>query len=84
MNDYNRKFDAIDIMPKYLTMINSELVKVTTYLRDGVKVAIVMEDKELSEKLATFYIQADELSKDFQKLSGMIAQRRNNVYTNKN
>ena len=50
----------------------SDLMKVTHYLRDGVKVAIVAEDKELSEKLAGYFVQADELTKDFQTLTRKI------------
>lgn len=68
----SKKDDAIGVLPKYLTIIESDLMKVAHYLKDGVKVAIVAEDKELSEKLAAFYVQADELSKDFQTLTRKI------------
>lgn len=70
----SRKDDAIAIIPKYLTMIESDLMKVSHYLKDGIKVAIVAEDKDLSEKLAAHYIVADELTKDFQKLTRRIVE----------
>lgn len=68
----SKKEDAIAIIPKYLTMIESDLMKVSHYLKDGVKVAIVAEDKQLSEKLAAFYVEADELTKSFQTLTRKI------------
>jgi hypothetical protein len=68
----SKKESAVEVLPKYLTMIESDLMKVSHYLKDGVKVAIVAEDKELSEKLAEFYVQADELTKDFMKLTRRI------------
>ena len=68
----SKKEDAVSILPKYLQIIESDLMKLSHYLKDGVKVAIVAEDKALSEKLASFYIRADELTKDFQKLTRKI------------
>lgn len=62
----SKKDDAIAVIPKYLDLIESDLIKVSHYLKNGVKVAIVAEDKELSERLAEFYIEAHELAKAFQ------------------
>jgi hypothetical protein len=70
----SKKDDAVAIMPKYLSMIESDLMKVSHYLKDAVKVAIVAEDKDLSEKLAEHYVAADELTKDFQKLTRRIVE----------
>jgi len=64
----SKKDDAVAVIPKYLDLIESDLMKVSHYLKDGVKVAIVAEDKELSEKLAALYVGADALTKDFQVL----------------
>lgn len=64
--------DAKEILPQYMTVIESDLMKTSHYLKQGVKVAIVAEDKELSEKLAEFYVAVDELSKKFQKLTRKI------------
>lgn len=65
----SKKDDAIAVLPKYMTIIESDLMKVAHYLKDGVKVAIVAEDKELSEKLAELFVVADELSTNFQSLT---------------
>ncbi len=64
----SRKSDAIDVIPKYLVMIDSDLMKVAHYLKEGVKVAIVAENRELSVKLAALHVQADELSREFKLL----------------
>lgn len=69
-----RQEDAKAVLPEYLTMIESDLMKVTHYLKDGVKVAIVAKDKELSEKLAEIYIRADELTKDCTNLMQELRQ----------
>lgn len=61
----SKKDDAIAIMPKYLSMIESDLMKVTHYLKDAVKVAIVAEDKELSEKLAARYVELENITANF-------------------
>lgn len=68
----SKQEDAIRILPKYLTVIESDLMKISHYLKDGVKIAIVAEDEELSVKLAEFYVQADEMAKDFMKLTRRI------------
>ena len=65
----SKKDDAIAIMPKYLAMIDSDLMKVAHYLKDSVKVAIVAEDKSLSEKLAELFVEAEDLSKRFTELT---------------
>lgn len=65
----SRKDDAIAIMPKYLATIDSDLMKVAHYLKDSVKVAIVAEDKSLSEKLAELFVEAEDLSKRFTELT---------------
>lgn len=65
----SKKDDAIAIMPKYLAMIDSDLMKVAHYLKDSVKVAIVAEDRALSEKLAEFFVEAEDLSKRFTELT---------------
>ena len=53
-------------------MIESDLMKARHYLRQGVKVAIVAEDKAKSEELAAFFVELDDLlerySKSFRKL----------------
>ena len=68
----SKKDEAKKVLPKYLQVIESDLMKVSHYLKDGVKVAIVAEDKELSEKLAALYVEADELTKGFQTLTRKI------------
>lgn len=68
----SKKDDAIAVMPKYLTIIESDLMKVAHYLKDAVKVAIVAEDTHMAEKLAEFYVSADELSTNFQSLTRKI------------
>lgn len=68
----SKKDDAVAVMPKFLTIIESDLMKAAHYLKDAVKVAIVADDKEMSEKLAEFYVAADELSTNFQKLTRKI------------
>lgn len=65
----SRKDDALAIMPKYLAMIDGDLMKVAHYLKDGVKAAIVAEDRALSEKLAEFFIEAEDISKRFTELT---------------
>jgi len=67
-----RKQKAVDILPKFLDMIESDLLKATHYLKEAIKVAIVAEDTELSEKLAEHYVAADELTKEYQKLTRKI------------
>jgi nitrous oxide reductase len=53
-------------------MIESDLMKARHYLKQGVKVAIVAEDQQKSNELATFYVELDDLvdrfSKSFRKL----------------
>lgn len=53
-------------------MIESDLMKARHYLKQGVKVAIVADDKAKSEELAAFYVELDDLlerySKSFRKL----------------
>lgn len=53
-------------------MIESDLMKARHYLKQGVKVAIVAEDKAKSEELAAYYVELDDLverfSKSFRKL----------------
>lgn len=53
-------------------MIESDLMKARYYLKQGVKVAIVAEDKAKSEELAAYYVELDDLverfSKSFRKL----------------
>lgn len=68
----SKKDDAIAVMPKFLTIIESDLMKATHYLKDAVKVAIVAEDKEMSEKLAEFFVATEELSNNFQSLTRKI------------
>lgn len=53
-------------------MIESDLMKARHYLKQGVKIAIVVDDKSKSEELAAFYVELDHLldrfSKSFRKL----------------
>lgn len=53
-------------------MIESDLMKARHYLKQGVKVAIVANDKPKSEELAAFYVELDDLvdrfSGSFRKL----------------
>lgn len=42
-------------------MIESDLMKARHYLKQGVKVAIVADDKAKSEELAAFYVELDDL-----------------------
>lgn len=65
----SKKDDAIAIMPKYLTMIESDLVKVTHYLKDAIKVAVVLEDDSLAGALAGCYVSAENLTNSFKVLT---------------
>lgn len=68
----SKKDDAVEVLPKFLGVIESDLMKATHYLKDAVKVAIVADDTDLAEKLAAHFVAADELTKDFQKLTRKI------------
>ena len=48
-------------------MIESDLMKARHYLKQGVKVAIVAEDKAKSEELAAYYVELDDITERFSK-----------------
>lgn len=48
-------------------MIESDLMKVRHYLKQGVKVAIVADDKAKSEELVAYYVELDDILERFSK-----------------
>lgn len=48
-------------------MIETDLMKARHYLKQGVKVAIVADDKAKSEELAAFYVELDDITERFGK-----------------
>jgi len=68
----SKKDEALTVLPKFLPIIESDLMKVAHYLKQAVSVAIVAEDREKAEKLAEFCVIADELSTNFQNLTRKI------------
>lgn len=49
------------------SMIESDLMKARHYLKQGVKIAIIAEDKAKSEELAAFYVEMDDITDRFSK-----------------
>lgn len=64
--------DPKKVLVDMQAMIESDLMKARHYLKQGVKVAIVADDKAKSEELAAYYVELDDLlerySKSFRKL----------------
>lgn len=52
---------ARKVLPELKAMVGSDLMKARHYLKQGVQIAIVAEDKKASEQLAAFYIELDDL-----------------------
>jgi hypothetical protein len=62
----SKKDQAIKVLPEFLKVIESDLMKVEHYFKQAIKVALVAEDKTKAEELAEFYVDVEALSKQFQ------------------
>ena len=55
------------LLPKIYTMVESDLMKATHYMKKGVEVAIVAQDDSTAEDLAGFHVELNDLLERYQK-----------------
>lgn len=60
-----KKDKAVKVLPKFLEIIKSDLMKATHYMKQSISVAIVAENTELSEKLAAQYVELENVTANF-------------------
>lgn len=61
----NKKEKAVQVIPEFLEIIKSDLMKATHYMKQSIAVAIAAENKELSGKLAAQYVELETVTANF-------------------
>ena len=74
----DRQQEAKKLIPQLLAIVSSDLQKVEHYMKKAVEVAVVAKDKNAQLKIASIYIEVQELNNHFELLTAHTREDTNN------